>query len=585
VKRRSAILIAAVVFVIIGLAAGIKFVSANAPKGAVPEDLPRNQTLYIGGFWWGTPTNFNPLSSDPAWPDGANLLLSYETLFAYNQLTNGLDPLLASSYVLAPDSSSITVTLQDGTMWQDGELLTADDVVYTYELAQSQPNISYREVYSYITEIQSTGDRTLLITLNDAQLNPGVVMYYLTQIKILPMHIWQPREAGGPLVDYIDTNPIGSGPYKLNNFSPDSIILFRNDNYWGQAVFGLPTPRYVVHPIYASNDDLIQAFQNGDVDMDMQFIRQIWELGDKIGTWYDQPPYFLPGSIPILIINTTKPGLDNPLVRRALAYSIDYATIASTAMSQYSEVVSSSLILPAGGESPLFNPEQVALYGWTYDPAMTYDILVNQLGATMGGDGVYVLPGGTRLGPWSARTVTGWTDWEDAITIVVSNTRTAGFDLYTDFPGFMEVWSKLQVGDFDLCLFYIHGSGTASPWQRFRDMLDDRGVPPIGQPAYWNYGRFSDPAVPALLDQAGAATDPISVKDVYDQLDRIFMDNAVGIPLMYRPGDFYEFNTTYWTNFPTDANPSAPPMFNGAGVEVLYRISPWNIVFLPVVTR
>jgi peptide/nickel transport system substrate-binding protein len=116
-------------------------------------------------------------------------------------------------------------------------------------------------------------------------------------------------------------------------------------------------------------------------------------------------------------------------------------------------------------------------------------------------------------------------------------------------------------------------------------MLDDRGVPPIGQPANWNYGRFSDPAVPALLDQAGAATDPISVKDVYDQLDRIFMDNAVGIPLMYRPGDFYEFNTTYWTNFPTDANPSAPPMFNGAGVEVLYRISPWNIVFLPVVTR
>jgi peptide/nickel transport system substrate-binding protein len=70
----------------------------------------------------------------------------------------------------------------------------------------------------------------------------------------------------------------------------------------------------------------------------------------------------------MLIINTTKPGLDNPLVRRALAYSIDYPAI-SQAVWGYSVPVSSSLIVPYGGESALFNPEQIEQFGWEYDPA------------------------------------------------------------------------------------------------------------------------------------------------------------------------------------------------------------------------
>jgi peptide/nickel transport system substrate-binding protein len=55
---------------------------------------------------------------------------------------------------------------------------------------------------------------------------------------------------------------------------------------------------------------------------------------------------------------------------------------------------------------------------------------------------------------------------------------------------------------------------------------------------------------------------------------------------MYRSQEFYEFNTTHWIDFPTDSNPSAPPMFTGAGVEVLYKISPtqWTI-YMPVVNR
>ena len=101
--------------------------------------------------------------------------------------------------------------------------------------------------------------------------------------------------------------------------------------------------------------------------------------------------------------------------------------------------------------------------------------------------------------------------------------------------------------------------------------------------AYWNgppvesLGDWrADPKVADLLDKAGQAADPTSVKDVYDQLDKIFMDNVVGIPLMYRPQEFYEYNQKYWTGFPTYKNAYVDPIFStGNQVEkILLNLRP-----------
>ena len=43
---------------------------------------------------------------------------------------------------------------------------------------------------------------------------------------------------------------------------------------------------------------------------------------------------------------------------------------------------------------------------------------------------------------------------------------------------------------------------------------------------------------------------------------------------MYRPLEYYEFNASVWDNFPTEANPYAPPMHEGSGIQVLYGIEP-----------
>jgi len=183
-----------------------------------------------------------------------------------------------------------------------------------------------------------------------------------------------------------------------------------------------------------------------------------------------------------------------------------------------------------------------------------------------------VLPDGTRLGPWKIRTPNGWSDWQDACRIIADNAKDAGIDISTEFPDQAQVTEAVNNGNFHFAVWYIAGISPATPWQRFRDVLDDRGVPPKGQQAFYNYGRFKHPDVPELLDKLAAASSDDEIKQISTQLDTIFMENAPMIPVMYRPDQFFEFYESNWTNFPTSENPYAPPQFRGPGVEWLSKL-------------
>ncbi len=535
------------------------------------------ETLYIAGFQWGPPAHFNPLGQATAWPGGQNnMQLIYETLVRFNLLDGSLSPGLGKE-VQEPDENTLVVQLQDGTKWQDGKPLTAEDVVFTFELAKRHTELSYASFWDYVDGVEATDDTTVTVMLGKKPYNPALVKNSLATTYILPKHVWEPLEKQGkPMGDHKNTKPMGSGPYTLESYNQQQVNLTRHDAYWGKTVNGgLPKPKYIVHPIFKGNQDGDLRFQRGGVDVMQQFTPQIWKMWEDkklaVSTWYKKEPYHVPGGIPMLVINTTKPGLDNPTVRRALAFAINYADIAAKAMSRYSEPANSSVILPTGAEEKFFDKENVASNGWKYDPAETKKILEGELKAKKGSDGIYVLPDGTRMGPWTAQCPTGWSDWQSALRIVASNAKAAGIEIRTKFPQAPAVTRDVQAGDFDLACWSVAATSAATPWQRFRDVLDDRGVAKLGQPAFWNYGRFKDTSVAPLLDKAAGA-DESQVAEIYTQLDTIYMKNVPMIPLMYRPLEFFEFNETSWTNFPSEKNDYAPPMFQGAGVSWLYKL-------------
>ncbi|HEY9293549.1 MAG TPA: ABC transporter substrate-binding protein [Microlunatus sp.] len=532
-------------------------------------------TFFIAGFQWDPPKAFNPLNAAPTWPAGqGQSQFIFESLVRFNMLDGSLQPGLAKE-LKDVDARTLEAPLQDGTKWQDGQDLTADDVKFTFDLAK-KASVNYSNVWEYLQEVKVVDDRTVQFIAKAKPLNLLAIKNAIAGTFILPKHIFEPWESAGKITDEANLKPVGSGPFTVKLADQTQVVLTRVDNYWGKDVFGTPAMTGITHPIFKSNQDGDLKLESGEIDASQQFTAQIWKMWEDkkkpVSTWLKDKPYYLPGNIPLLQINVKKKGLDNAKVRLAMAYAIDTPNIVATAMSSYSDVPKASLVLPTGYEEKFFDSEAVDSEGWTYDPDKAKSILEDDLKATKGSDGIYKLPDGTRLGPWTIITPTGWTDWNTACEIAAKSLKAVGMDVKTKFPQAANVTNAMQNGNFELACWSASGVSPASPWSRLRDVLDDRVGAPIGKTAFANYTRFSDPAIPGLLDDAAQAGSDEERKSAYSEIEKIYREKVPVIPLMYRPLEFYEFNKGTWTNFPTEENPYAPPMWGNAGIGWLFKI-------------
>lgn len=565
------------------LASAAAMTAANMPwlGNSAAAQLDRKETLFTVGMQWGPPTNFSPIAptATTTYPVQQSFAHMFEQLCMFNIVTGELEGLLASEFAFNDDNTEVTVTLNEGTAWADGTPLTSEDVAFSFSLPETVDGLQFSGLTRYISGVEAVDDRTVKLLCEAELNNPGMVRVYLQSVPILPKHIWEPlMEGDEPITSVIDMEPVASGPYKLSQANAQQVVLERRDDYWGNDVHGQPAPKYLAHPIPSSNDDANLAFSRGDIDLSQNFMPQVWllweEEGQPAGTWFKEQPYHIPGAIPALQININRPGLDNKLVRRALAHAINYDQIAEKAMSRYSVPMKPSLIIPDGAEANIFNQEAADATGWKYDPAEATRILEEDLKATKGDDGIYVLEDGTRLGPWKVMCPYGWTDWMTALELVVQGGMAVGFDLATDFPEAPVRMTNQQNGDFDLSLHSYAGVSAAGPWQRLSDTLDSRGVPELGQTAFTNFNRFKSEEAEAILDQIPTEADPEKQKELYTQLDDIYRDEVPCIGLMYRPFQFFEYNENAWTGFPNAENDYAPPMHSGAGIRILSQIKP-----------
>ena len=530
-------------------------------------------SLLIAGFQWGPPATFNPLSPTAAWPAAANVMqIVYETPLRWNILTGEIMPGLAAKYEL-DGTNSVTLTMQDGVTFSDGTACTAKDVVFSYELGKKNPGINVASFWQLADSMEAPDDKTVGVEINQKTKNVGNVLRMLTENYVLPQSVFS-GIADDKLPTEVMDKPLGTGPFTLDKADQTQVVLTLNDKYWGKTYYGgLPVMKQIIHPIFKSNEDGNIKFQAGELDIMQQFVSQIWKMwegGKPVGTFLKEKPYYVPGSMPMLLMNTTKKGLDNATVRKAIATAINYADIAETAMSGYSATVQPSLILPTGAESKYFNADDAKANGWSYDAAAAEKLLTDA-GAKKGSDGIYVL-NGTRLGPYKLITPTGWTDWNASCEIIAKSLKAIGIDCSTNFPQQAETTQAIQGGTFDLAVWYVSGVNPATPWARFKDIMSQSEMQPIGKTTFANYGRWKNSEVEAMLTEASQATDDTAKKAAYDKLDALYRKEVPACPIMYRPDEFYEYNATNFYNWPDEKNSYAPPMFRGAGNTWMYKI-------------
>lgn len=208
----------------------------------------------------------------------------YEGLTTEDGTTGEVIPALAESWEISPDGLQIVFTMRQGLRWSDGEPLTVDDVVFTYNdlfFNEAIPT-SIRDVLRIgeagaLPTVRKLDDRRVEFTIPE----PFAPFLRVTGLAILPAHALrktvETKDAEGNLLFLstwgTDTNPsqiVGNGMYTLAGYSPGQRVIFeRNPYYWRKDSQGSSQPyiQRLVWQVVESTDTALAQFRSGGLDL------------------------------------------------------------------------------------------------------------------------------------------------------------------------------------------------------------------------------------------------------------------------------------------------------------------------------
>ena len=248
-------------------------------------------------------------------------------------LKSELQPGLAEKWDVSADGLKYTFTLRKGVKFHSGDVLTADDVIFTFDRmldpATKALNTDFVDMIAGAKErmdgkatsvsgMKKIDDNTVEITLA-APFAP-----FLANIATPAGSIYSKAATTKAGKDF-GTKPVGTGPFKLESWTPDSeLVLAAFDGYFR----GRPKFDKLIMKVVPEAQTMALMFKKGDLDVfDLDFARsQIPEFkkdaqwkdrivsGPRVGTYY-------------MSINQAIKPFDNPKVREAMMYAIDRQTL------------------------------------------------------------------------------------------------------------------------------------------------------------------------------------------------------------------------------------------------------------------
>ncbi|RDE08299.1 extracellular solute-binding protein [Pelagibacterium lacus] len=305
----------------------------------VNPDAPKGGTVRLSAL--GAFDTFNPIL--PQGQAGSGLGLVYETL-----MTDSLDEtsvsygLLAEALRVAEDFSAVTFRLNPRARWADGEPVTAEDVLWSFETVTEISPI-YGEYYASVDGAEITGEGE--ITFHFSETGNRELPFIMGQLLVLPKHWWEgtnargePRDIGASTLEM----PMGSGPYGMSSFDAGRTITYTRDpDYWGAAEpVNVGTANFDEYRIEYFRDTTVmfEAFKADQFDWWTENIARRW------ATSYDFPAvtdgrvvleefengFNRSGVMWGFVPNQRLEKFQDPNVRAALNYALDFEELNRT---------------------------------------------------------------------------------------------------------------------------------------------------------------------------------------------------------------------------------------------------------------
>lgn len=517
-------------------------------------DAPKGGKVRLGAT--GTFDTFNPTPSKGTLAAGLGLV--YETLMTPSaDEVSAQYGLLADRLKFPADFSSATYHLNPKAKWHDGQPVTTDDVIWSFNTLKelNSDGIQYYENVMGASET-APGEVTFTFSEKGNRELPQIV----GQLMVLPRHWWEGTDARGNKRDIAASTleaPMGSGPYKLASFDAGRTVTYKRvPDYWGADE---PTQvgqnnfdEYAIE-YFLDTDVEFEAFKGDQFD---------WWMENKAKRWatsYDFPAvkdgrvvqelfpqqYNGSGVMWAFVPNLRKPMFQDIRVRQALNYAFDFEELSRTLFYGRYERVNSYFFrlpfassgLPAGKEldilnsvkdkippkvftEPYANPVNGSPQNLRANLRKALDLL-NQAGYTLNGRQLVdangkqlsfeILLNGPTIEPVATNLVTNLGKIGIAVTI-----RTVDASQYTN-----------RVRSFDFDMIYNAWGESFSPGNEQRGFW---GSESAKLPGSRNFAGIADAGVDALIDQVIFATDRDTLEAATKALDRVLLANAYVVP-------------------------------------------------------
>lgn len=234
--------------------------------------------------------------------------------------TGDLIPAVAESYTVSDDHLTYTFKLREGVKFHNGQTVTPDDVLYSYNRCMEDNAEIQVKLPANIDKVYvENGDICFQLTEPSNEF-----LSYLT-VAIIP-------------ADYTeqDTKPVGTGPFKfVSHTAQDSVVMERFEEYWGESA----KLDKVTFKIIENADNIVLSLQSGAVDL---FAHLTTAQTSQLGAGFHVEAGTM-NLVQALYLNNAVAPFDDVRVRQALCYAVDREAMIDLAFDGYGYPIGTSI--------------------------------------------------------------------------------------------------------------------------------------------------------------------------------------------------------------------------------------------------